>query len=185
MNAVDAQYGPGVFADAVVDVPPLAPAPGPPAQVQSFFPNALGFMPSAAATVHNAPMRASSQKISWAPVVAAVLVVLLLVVAVVFWRGATDLSSRLARAGWVLYAKEGCGFCDEQLAMFGKKLPKLLVYCYSDGTTMSTFDAPPVACGQFRAFPTWYNRKTSETRAGLQQPQDLAQMAMAERKPGK
>lgn len=170
MATANAQYGPGVFADAVVDVPPLAPGNGAPI----FLPDALGYMPPAAVTVRNAPVRASR---GLAAVVVAVLVVLLLLVAVMVWRGATGLSSRLARAGWVLYAKEGCGFCDEQLAMFGKRPPKLLVYCYSDGTTMSTFDAPPVACSRFRAFPTWYNQKTSETRVGLQKPEDLARMA--------
>jgi hypothetical protein len=174
MATASAQYGPGVFADAVVDVPPLAPGPGGPV----FLPDARGYMP-ATTTAYNAPMRAKSPspRRGLAAVIVAALVVLLLIVAVIIWRGATSLSSRLARAGWVLYAKEGCGFCDEQLAMFGKKLPKLLVYCYSDGTAMRTFDAPPVACNQLHAFPTWYNRKTSETRVGLQKPRDLAQMA--------
>lgn len=175
MATADVQYAPGVFADAVVDIPPLAPGSSSPAQGYAFLPDALGYMPPGVATVYNASARPSRG--GFAAVALAVLVVLLLIVAVVFWRGATGLRSRLARAGWVLYAKEGCGFCDEQLAMFGNKPPLLLVYCYSDGTTMSTFDGPPVACSQLRAFPTWHNRKTSETRVGLQKPKDLAQMA--------
>ncbi len=162
------------FADAIVDVPPLGPAQGP--APAAFVPDARGYMAPAAVTVYSAP-RGAPQSSLFAAAIIAVLVLLLLIVAIMFWRRATGLGNRLARAGWILYAKEGCGFCDEQLAAFGGRLPELLVYCYSDGTTMSTFDAPPVACKQLRAFPTWYNRKTSETRVGLQKPGDLAQMA--------
>jgi hypothetical protein len=77
---------------------------------------------------------------------------------------ANNLGWVLANAGWVLYSRAGCGYCERQMAELGGAYPRA-VHC------------SPASCANVTAFPTWVNTRTGERRVGLQGRAALLSMA--------
>lgn len=86
------------------------------------------------------------------------------------------LGSKLAKHGWILYVRDGCGYCTKQLHELGGHYPKI-VRCAPGGKLVkSDVSSPPLTCSQISGFPTWYSTKTKETKTGLQKTSDLEKM---------
>lgn len=106
----------------------------------------------------------------------AILVVLALLL-IVYAMAPRDLALRLARRGWVLYVRDGCGYCTEQLRALGGHYPKT-VECTSGGKLVKSYcDNPPFKCSSVSGFPYWYSTATKETKTGLQSKKTLEKMA--------
>lgn len=102
------------------------------------------------------------------PALIATLVVF--VVCLAWWvraRGGGE-GAALAAAGWTLYTREGCGFCDKQMAALGGSYPRR-VRC--DGGA-----GEAAACGPLEGFPAWRNARTGAARTGLQTGKDFRDM---------
>lgn len=106
--------------------------------------------------------------------VAIVLVIIILFYVLTPSRG--GISSKLAKNGWILYTRDGCGYCTKQLNELGGHYPKI-VRCAQGGKLIkSDVDNPPLTCGQITGFPTWVNTKTGDKKVGLQKHHDLESM---------
>jgi hypothetical protein len=86
------------------------------------------------------------------------------------WRQ-SRLGHRLAKQGWVLYARAGCGYCTKQAKLFPGGYPNT-VHC--DGAAAAT--AP---CSAIKGFPHWRNSKTGVERVGYQDAAALTAMLSA------
>jgi hypothetical protein len=116
----------------------------------------------------------------WALAALAVLAVILIL------RGGRDerieLDARLERRGWLLYVRDGCGYCTKQLAMLGPGFRRHnVVEC--NGPPPNAPAAHPASlvpsCQDPRisGFPFWYNKKTGLMKTGLQSHHELERMA--------
>jgi hypothetical protein len=106
--------------------------------------------------------------------VAVVLVIILLYYMMSPQRG--GVSSKLAKKGWILYTRDGCGYCTKQLKELGGHYPKI-VRCAQGGTLVkSDVNDPPSTCAQITGFPTWINTKTGDKKVGFQKQHDLEAM---------
>lgn len=101
--------------------------------------------------------------------VTALLVVLLVVlIAWLFQRHRrAKLASRLARDGWVLYTRPGCGYCTKQAAVLGVKKYAREISCQLGSKGL---------CDKIKGFPHWYNMRTHASRTGLQTRRELEDM---------
>lgn len=110
-------------------------------------------------------------------VYAGVLVVLVIVVAYYLRRRAhaptapqKRLGQALADAGWAMVLRDGCGWCEKQLATLGGSYPKTME-CAKTGPVYRGVSgaekAKLPACGTVGT-PYWVNVKTSQTARGYQ-----------------
>jgi hypothetical protein len=105
---------------------------------------------------------------------AIVLVIILLCSVMAPRRG--SLSHRLAKHGWVLFVRDGCGYCTKQMHELDGHY-SAVVECAPGGKLVkSDVPNPPFTCSQITGFPTWYSTKTKETKTGLQKKADLEKM---------
>ena len=82
--------------------------------------------------------------------------------------GPRGLGDKLAARGWVLYTREGCGYCTKQMKVLGGEYPKR-VECSMAGKCVNAYcDAPPMTCGQITGYPTWVHAGTKAMKSGLQ-----------------
>ena len=82
--------------------------------------------------------------------------------------------SSFTSGGWVVYLNKGCHFCHKQMdELKANGLTSAHVMYDSDGTlledTRSDQSQAPLAFGDIRGYPFWFNASTGETRMGLQQ----------------
>lgn len=86
------------------------------------------------------------------------------------------LASGLARNGWTVYLLRGCGHCDRQAALLSGF--HMVVRYGPDGKLLGGYTkTPPLAFGDIKAFPCWYNLLTGEKRLGFQDVAALEKMA--------
>lgn len=110
----------------------------------------------------------------------AIIVVLIISVAVFCMRSCGGIRKRLEGAGWVLYSREGCPACVQQLEVLGGDYD-MMVKCGAENRQLSSYtDNPPLSCGDVEAFPYWYNENTKEKRVGLQTRKELLAMLSEE-----
>ena len=81
-------------------------------------------------------------------------------------------AKRLVQSGWVLLSKTRCRFCKIQKAILGSDYP-CTIEC--DGGVVPEFVKGMVTL----VFPTWYNTQTGEVREGVQEKEELREMADA------
>jgi len=99
-------------------------------------------------------------------------------------------SKGLQRNGWVLYTRPGCGFCDKQRTLLGSKFLNTQGNVTDCGSSVARgapvltggsnpAPAPAPVCGDPRivAYPFWYCKTTGEIRVGLQDANQLREMA--------
>lgn len=88
------------------------------------------------------------------------------------------LAETLGDAGWVVYYRQGCGYCDEQRRVLGKPHLMPSVECDPAGRQMGG-DAAPLPCGSpvITGYPFWLNVRSGEARVGLQGHSALENMA--------
>lgn len=93
----------------------------------------------------------------------------------------SSVSTRLAQGGWVVYYRQGCGYCtaQKQVLAWGNKQPHNYIECDMRGKQVGGLFPPPVPCNSptITGFPFWLNTRTGETRAGLQSINALNTMA--------
>lgn len=89
------------------------------------------------------------------------------------------LSDQLAHSGWVVYLKDGCSFCKDQMGTLGWKF-RNFVYCNKEKSACTNrienmvhfkCDSPLIT-----GYPFWYNLKTKKYRAGYQSAGQLHSM---------
>lgn len=135
--------------------------------------------PTALPTTYYSPPTNGSDDDSQATMrvlVTAMAIVLIILLLYFIMAPRRSLSSRLARCGWVLYVRDGCGYCSRQMDILNGHYPKI-VECGKDGTQVNTTCAnPPFQCSQVSGFPYWANTVTKETKVGLQKQGDLEKM---------
>lgn len=111
----------------------------------------------------------------------AIVVVLIIVIVYYYLWAPRTLSKDLARCGWVLFTRQGCGYCTRQLQILGDPFYSKMVVCSgSDPLEQSSSVNPNVldiSCAQVPAYPYWYNTTTKDARIGLQRHRELEQMA--------
>ena len=145
-----------------------------------------GFLPRPYSNEMDTPPSAEQNPGPALAIVAAVVVLVLVLVAYAFNRSeseseekfapATDgLGGALAAAGWVLYTRPGCIYCEKQMdALGGAGYPKRVV---CSGGAPKDAQAPR-PCSEVAAFPFWVNERRPElTRTGLQSREELRRMA--------
>ena len=85
----------------------------------------------------------------------------------------------LARCGWVMYSRVGCGYCTKQKELLGGHYGKT-IECDTCGNQVGGYTStPPIPCKSpmIKGFPFWYNVRTQQTRTGLQDIASMEKMA--------
>jgi hypothetical protein len=112
----------------------------------------------------------------------AALAVLAVVLILYMARGrGQDLAGALERRGWLLYVRDGCGYCTQQKDMF-KNGFRAIVKCGAPpppGAALPPVVGAPPTCQDPRitGFPYWFNTQTGVSKVGLQNLNALRQMA--------
>lgn len=113
----------------------------------------------------------------------AVLAVLAVVLMLCMSGRRQDLAGALERRGWLLYVRDGCGYCTQQKDMFPRGF-RATVKCGAPLPALSALPAPvvgvaPPSCQDPRitGFPFWFNTQTGASKVGLQSLSSLHQMA--------
>jgi len=118
--------------------------------------------------------RGGSRKIVLA--VALALAVVLIIVILYYMFSPRALSRSLARCGWTVYLRKGCGYCHKQMKLLSGF--DMFVLYGPDGSILDGYtQSPPVAFSAVKGFPCWYNLRTGESRMGLQDIASLQRMA--------
>jgi hypothetical protein len=107
----------------------------------------------------------------------AVVVVLIIVVLYYMWSPCM-LAKDLAHCDWIVYYRQGCGYCTKQKHVLSGKFHKY-IECDTSGRQIGGYTSnPPLACDSpiITGFPFWYNTRTQKTRAGLQDIGELRKM---------
>jgi len=115
--------------------------------------------------VKRKPSLQQRQKVYLAIALAVAVVLIMVIIHKLF--SPSELGRSLARCGWVFYAMPGCGYCSQQKAILGGRYPKTVVCRRSSGG----------ACASISGFPFWHNARTGESRSGLQDAEELVEMA--------
>ena len=90
-----------------------------------------------------------------------------------------SLSKNLARRGWTVYYRKGCGYCTKQKQVLGGDFHKY-IECDTNGNQLGGYTtSPPLPCNspQITGFPFWYNTKNQKTHVGYQDIRALENMA--------
>ena len=115
-----------------------------------------------------------------ATVLLAALVAALVVLA---WRarapGSSATARALARNGWVVYVREGCGPCAKQKQVLAELGFTRIVHHDASGQRIGPVPngAPTAPPGGLKAFPTWLEVPTGTQVKGFQSAAQLAAMA--------
>lgn len=111
--------------------------------------------------------------------VALAVAVVLIIVILYYMFSPRTLAKGLARCGWIVYYRQGCGYCTKQKHVLGGKFHKY-IECDTSGNQIGGYTtSPPLPCNSptITGFPFWYNTRTKETRVGLQDAGSLEKMA--------
>ena len=89
------------------------------------------------------------------------------------------LSKKLAKCGWIVYYRQGCGFCTKQKQVLRGDFENY-IECDMSGNQIGGYTTkPPIPCNSsvITGFPFWYNTRTKDTKVGLQTLESLKEMA--------
>lgn len=156
----------------VPSMPAMPPMP-PPAPVA---PAAMAALPQQVSTIHWLCTRKSYHR--GTSIFFIIILVLVLLILFFMWFS-KKLSRRLARAGWIVYYRYGCGYCTKQKEVLNNDF-KQFIECDQYGNIIAGYTTnPPISCSDpnIQGFPFWYNTRTGAVRFGLQDTSALEQMS--------
>ena len=93
------------------------------------------------------------------------------------------LTDGLENNGWILYTRPNCGYCQQQKAILGKRFlssPGNVIDCdptAAAGASWPGRGAPRCGDPRIVGYPFWFNRRTGNTKVGLQDAKELRAMA--------
>jgi hypothetical protein len=96
--------------------------------------------------------------------------IVVICVIIVMCATAFTLSNRLERAGWVVYYRTGCRYCDMQQNILKSKFRKFIESDWGGNIVAGYTNSPPISPldPAITGFPFWLNTHTGEALAGVQ-----------------
>jgi hypothetical protein len=128
----------------------------------------------------------------WFGICAAV-VVLIVIIIIVYMRnksnsapksgfaagsGDSAMATKLASCGWVLYTRDGCGYCTQQMQSLYGGYPREVHYSAS-GKLIKSAVPDPIPYEKVQGFPFWHNTMTGQSKAGYQDTVAINHMTKA------
>jgi len=104
--------------------------------------------------------------------------IVVICVIIVMCASALTLSSRLERAGWVVYYRTGCRYCDMQQDILKSRFHKFIESDWDGNIVAGYTNSPPISPldPAITGFPFWLNTLTGEALTGTQDVDSLKLM---------